>query len=708
VVLRELIQNAADASTKSRKLNSDKSYQIEIEIIPTEDRSVLCADIAVRDWAGGMTFEAFKKYLACLGEHDESKDDIDMIGEWGIGFYAIVVIAKSAIIVTKTTNSDPVVCRYIVAEDRYIPVDERTKELLIAREFNQPLDRTSGTTVMVEVDFNEHPQLKDWLNPERLAIELRSYCLLIPYALFVVCNRTRVPTTPNLPKPPWVCAGVERQDALRQLWQRILISTQNPDDYPKLTYCFLEKDTEFETAGVIYFIDRFQGGASFYFKHMYVEGPRDLEPRWAAPFTILLNAKSSPSSPYHLKVPPARTHVVRNDQYFHFSDRIEGHIVKMIETEMANYKNALQAALTSAANPERRSEKIVEVNAESQIVTAMSYVPAFLENICLDLGDTMADALAQDHANNTLKDAAIALLHRIAPQVSRETIVPVLREHARLAQKYHLEQREAQKGNMKAPTWNPTSSNRFLRHVGEHLPVSVVVKEYPAGRQPHFTPLRIPISCVRLLDPGLAENGNEIVRLPVLQKGDPAEYLLNAESDRLVIVATPIEQLFFMCLAQGTSHYRLDLVSSKKSLFQPATHPEEWADVIRTLKQIVSEGREHLPGAPFAEVDVASFERKEVPLVTREVNGKVHLTVNAWNRGMKALNETMRKALQQGLVREQKALGMTLHELYHVAIHDESATLSQGTLHLLDVKEQALIEVCELLNELFDTRRTRA
>jgi hypothetical protein len=109
----------------------------------------------------------------------------------------------------------------------------------------------------------------------------------------------------------------------------------------------------------------------------------------------------------------------------------------------------------------------------------------------------------------------------------------------------------------------------------------------------------------------------------------------------------------------------------------------------------------------FVEVDVAGFARKEVPLVSREVSGKRHLTINAWNRGMKSLNDTLQRALAQGQSRATRALELMTHELYHACLFDESAFLAQGTLHVLDVKETMLIDVCELLTEFFDVRRGR-
>src|SRR5262249_30053888 len=150
---------------------------------------------------------------------------------------------------------------------------------------------------------------------------------------------------------------------------------------------------------------------------------------------------------------------------------------------------------------------------------------------------------------------------------SKDTVVPILREHARSAQKYHLEERDAQKGNRKSPDWNPESSGRFLKDVGQHLPVSVVLKEYPSGRQPQFANLRVPISCLKLLDPGLAQDETGVVRLPVLERGEATEYLLNAEGERLVITANGAEKLFLMCLSNSTKKYRLCLVSAKKNPF---------------------------------------------------------------------------------------------------------------------------------------------
>jgi hypothetical protein len=403
---------------------------------------------------------------------------------------------------------------------------------------------------------------------------------------------------------------------------------------------------------------------------------------------------------------------VRNEQYFRTARAVEDVLLRMIEQEMRHYRTRAEAAIAGVSNPERKSEKIAELSATSPIISALAETAECLRGICLDLGDVMADALGGKYGHSVLKDAAIRLLERRAPGVNRDTIVPTLRKSAEYARKNYLEGREAQRATKKPPQWNPESSERFLRLVGGHIPVTVVIKEFPSGRQPRFVSVRVPPSCLSVLDPSIGGSADGPVCIPVLEKGDATEYLLESDTERIVVVANDVEMLFLACLAQVSPAYDLKFVSVRTSPFQNVARPELWTDLIRVLRQLTGDGGEsQTVGAGshvFAEVDVAGFARKEVPLVSREVGGKRHLTINAWNRGIKNLNDTLQKALQQGQSRAAKALELMTHEFYHAGLFDESAFISPGALHVLDVREATLIEVCELMTEFFDVRRGQA
>ena len=710
VVLRELIQNAADAITIARKIDPQHPGRIEIEVIREDDRRKYEVDLAVRDTAMGMDVESLQGYLACLGEGSKA-GDIDTIGQWGIGFFAIVVACPWAIIVTKQERSPAIVYRYSVAENDFVQESGALAAWIIDREFGgggEPA-RSQGTTIYLKIDFKKLPILKDWLVPQRLIPELRTFCLLVPHPLSVRNGETGEVTVVNLSTLPWNCSGPEREIAFQPFWGAILPYTES-ENYPKLVHCFSHnEDPNAEFTGVIYFVAGHRGGASIYYKSIYVEHAMDVLPSWASVFTLLLNAKTSPGSPtHHLEVPPSRTHVVRNDAFFTLIRELEDEAIQMMAGATDSFRIRLQGFM---GDSERRSEAVRKASEDAPVITALSAIGDLAKSIGLDVVGVMAEAIASTHPEPYYKDAVLALFGtRLPPGLKRDDVIPALQAHAKFAEKNAAEERVLQRANKDAPTWYPESSTRFVRTLGEHILVRVVIKEYPFGRQPRFQDLRVPASCLALLDPALV-GANGVVRLPVLTKGDATEYLYSADQDRVVIVAKPEEVLLLMCAAHATKKFKIDLVHSGRTKFQPMGADEDWNGVLKILKQL-SQG--HLDSGDEADrekifdvVDVAGYDRTEFPLIVHDVDGQRHLTVNGWNRGMQALNKTLNRALAQGLARAEKALCLIVHELYHSSVLADDSGPALMTLHLFDVRQEELIEVCSLLNEFFDLRAAR-
>jgi len=703
VILRELIQNAADAITVANRERLLESPRISIEIPAEGDREKFDVDLGVRDSARGMDEEDFWRYLACLGEGTK-EDDLETIGEWGIGFFSVVVACNSALIATKRRDSDPVIYRYHVSEDCYTKPDASTCEWVLNTSFtNSDSFSESGTVIYFDIDFDRCPQLRDWLNYQRLVPEVRSYCLLVPHPIVVRDLQSGESKTANLTRFPWEVHEPERKDALKELWSAILIHSE-PDEYPQLAHCFSVRPDKHSTiSGVVYYIPGCRGGVSTYYKSIYVEGLMDALPLWASPFTVLANAKTTPKSVTHLEVPPSRSHVVRDEKFRRFSLEIENQIVVTIQNSMRDFVSSLQAEL-AGSDQEHRSERFAECSSRTPIVTAMSDIGDFLRSICMDLGDLVADALSNKHSERIYLDAAVRFLSRHAPGITRETIVPGLRKHAEVAREQAEKEWEEQKSTHQRRTWCPDASLRFIEAVGEHVAFQVVVKEYPHGRQASFELLRVPLSCLRLIDPALQKD--DTVRIPVLVKGEAADFLYNSPDDRLVVLAPSEEQLLYLaCLCEATGRYELDIAKPTSRKFAEVAHPETWTDFIMAMKMLLDERAaqsaatcHNIPRI----VDIAGYDRKAFPLILREKDGESCITINAWNRSMRTFNDTFRRSLERGLARVETALRLMIRDLYNSSVYEEDTTLSDSAMRILDVREQLLIEICELLTEFTD------
>ena len=120
IFLRELISNASDAEDKlAYKSLTDDSMgvsraDLKITIVPDKEKRTL----TVSDNGIGMTREDLESNLgtiarsgsgqfkAGLAQDDKAAEDIDVIGQFGVGFYSAFMVADAVTVITKAWGSD--------------------------------------------------------------------------------------------------------------------------------------------------------------------------------------------------------------------------------------------------------------------------------------------------------------------------------------------------------------------------------------------------------------------------------------------------------------------------------------------------------------------------------------------------------------------------------------------------------------------------
>lgn len=118
IFLRELISNASDAIdklkfeslTNSEILREDRDFKITISV--DKDKK----EITISDNGIGMTYEEVAENIGTIAKSGSkafkekleniSKDDIDIIGQFGVGFYSGFMVADKMTLVTKSPKSD--------------------------------------------------------------------------------------------------------------------------------------------------------------------------------------------------------------------------------------------------------------------------------------------------------------------------------------------------------------------------------------------------------------------------------------------------------------------------------------------------------------------------------------------------------------------------------------------------------------------------
>ena len=167
VFLRELISNASDAIDKiyykaltdeNLTFNQDDYY---IKVIPDKDERTL----KIIDTGIGMTKEELENNLGTIAKsgslafknENEIKDGHDIIGQFGVGFYAAFMVADVVTVISKALGSD----------DAYKWVSEGADGYTIEQSEKDSV----GTEIILKIKENtEDDNYDEYLEEYRLKI----------------------------------------------------------------------------------------------------------------------------------------------------------------------------------------------------------------------------------------------------------------------------------------------------------------------------------------------------------------------------------------------------------------------------------------------------------------------------------------------------------------------------------------------------------
>ncbi|MCY8651650.1 molecular chaperone HtpG [Bacillus haynesii] len=190
VFLRELISNASDAIDKiyykaltddSLTFNKD-DYYIKISA-DKENRTLTIADTGI-----GMTKEELEEHLGTIAksgslafkQENELKDGHDIIGQFGVGFYAAFMVAETVTVMTKAHGSDEAYQWESAGADGYT-IEPAAKE-------------SAGTDVILKLKENTDDENYDeYLDVHRLKAIIKTYSDFIRYPI-------KMDVTVNKPK----------------------------------------------------------------------------------------------------------------------------------------------------------------------------------------------------------------------------------------------------------------------------------------------------------------------------------------------------------------------------------------------------------------------------------------------------------------------------------------------------------------------------
>lgn len=221
IFLREIISNASDAIDKlcfksltDNNVGLDRN-DFKIEISANKDTRTL----TVSDNGIGMDKEDLDNNLGVIAssgsykfkqEMDEKdKEDIDIIGQFGVGFYSAFMVAKDITVITKKYGSDKAYKWHSTGADGYT-ITECDKD-------------TVGTDIiMILKDSTEEENYDEYLEQYKLSALIKKYSDYIRYPIEMEMKKSRVKEeTKDSDKPEYEdYFEKETLNSMVPLWQK--------------------------------------------------------------------------------------------------------------------------------------------------------------------------------------------------------------------------------------------------------------------------------------------------------------------------------------------------------------------------------------------------------------------------------------------------------------------------------------------------------
>ncbi|MEE3344182.1 MAG: molecular chaperone HtpG [Bacilli bacterium] len=188
IFLRELISNASDAIDKLyyKSLTNDKievnqdDFKIKIEI-DKDDR-----EITITDNGCGMTKEELENNLGTIAESGSSlfkeqnqNKNIDIIGQFGVGFYSAFMVAKKIKVESKSIDSDKAYEWKSEGADGYTIKECKKKEV--------------GTKITLKLKKDtEDENYSDFLDSYRIQGIIKKYSDYIRYPIIMKVEKSKL------------------------------------------------------------------------------------------------------------------------------------------------------------------------------------------------------------------------------------------------------------------------------------------------------------------------------------------------------------------------------------------------------------------------------------------------------------------------------------------------------------------------------------
>ena len=218
IFLREIISNASDAMDKLAytALTQDKTTLNREDLTVTVTRDEKNRTLTVSDCGIGMTREEMEENLGTIAKSGslgfkqamEKQEDIDIIGQFGVGFYAAFMVASKVTVISRKYGSQEAFCWESDGGDGYT-VTPATR------------DSVGTDVIMVLKPDTEDEKYSDYLQEYTLRSLIKKYSDYIRYPIRMEVSKSRKKEDSPEDKPEYESyTQMETVNSMVPLWQR--------------------------------------------------------------------------------------------------------------------------------------------------------------------------------------------------------------------------------------------------------------------------------------------------------------------------------------------------------------------------------------------------------------------------------------------------------------------------------------------------------
>ena len=235
IFLRELVSNACDAMSKLKVLRDnqeakvkDEEFRIDINV----DKEA--GTITIADTGLGMDNDEVKNYIAQLAfsgaedflkKYESEKEEDQIIGHFGLGFYSSFMVSKHVDLDTKSYKDSEAV--FWSSDGSYDYTIKKGKR------------ETRGTEITLHIDDDS----KEFLEEPRLREVLTKYCAFLPFPIYLGEEHINK-NDPLWMKPANQCTDEEYLEFYRKL---------HPMEPDPIFWVHLNVDYPFNLQGILFF-----------------------------------------------------------------------------------------------------------------------------------------------------------------------------------------------------------------------------------------------------------------------------------------------------------------------------------------------------------------------------------------------------------------------------------------------------------------------